>query len=80
MDDWKSPLFRSVDFCVTEFMPVTALLLSFWYGLFRRNKVIRSRKYSTGGNVESLDKSPQFFDYEDADDDEQYSNNPFGIG
>lgn len=57
-DDWISPTFWSVNFCITEFAPVSAILLSFWYGLFRRNKVIRSRKYSTSNNIEQLDRSP----------------------
>lgn len=78
-DDWVSPTFWSINFCVTEFAPVSAILLSFWYGLFRRNKVIRSRKFSNNKNIETLDKSPQFmFDHDE--DDEFFSYHPFGMG
>ncbi len=45
-DDWGSPLYWIIGFSLSEFLPVTALLLSFWYGLTRRNKVIKSRKFS----------------------------------
>lgn len=45
-DDWNSPLYWIIGFSLSEFLPVTALLLSFWYGLTRRNKVIKSRRYS----------------------------------
>eukprot|EP00347_Sterkiella_histriomuscorum_P004456 403360394 len=76
-DDWISPTFWTVNFCVTEFAPVCAILLSFWYGLFRRNKVIRSRKYSSNNEIEQLDRSPSMFDN---DDDEYFSYNPFGMG
>ncbi len=45
-DDWVSPGFWIFNFVVGEFIPVSALIMSFWYGLSRRSKVIRSRKYS----------------------------------
>ena len=45
-NDWNSPLYWIIGFTSSEFLPVTALLLSFWYGLTRRNKVIKSRKFS----------------------------------
>jgi len=45
-NDWVSPGFWLINFIVGEFLPISALLMSFWYGLTRRNKVIRSRKYS----------------------------------
>lgn len=56
-DDWASPLYFIIGFTISEFLPVTALLLTFWYGLTRRNKVIKSRKYS----------NPQSDSYEDTD-------------
>lgn len=46
LDDMYSPGFWLINFIIAEFIPVSALLLSFWYGLSRRNKIIRSRKYS----------------------------------
>lgn len=69
-NDWKSPTYWACNFVIAQFIPVSALLLSFWYGLKRRNKVIRSRKYSQipdqsiklGG-----DKSPNYFDLDDDD-------------
>lgn len=79
-DDWISPTFWSLNFTITELAPVSALILSFWYGLMRRNKVIRSRKYSTAAsNAQSLDKSPNLLITEANDDDEFHGYNPFGI-
>ncbi|CDW89114.1 UNKNOWN [Stylonychia lemnae] len=77
-DNWISPTFWSVNFTVAEFVPVSALLLSFWYGLLRRNKVISNRKYSSNSNHQiNLDHSPQLLDF---DEDESFSENPFAIG
>ena len=79
-DDWRAPGFWLINFIIGEFIPVSALLMSFWYGLSRRSKVIRSRKYSTFEKNrdanQGADKSPMLFDI---DEDEDYSNNPFGI-
>eukprot|EP00347_Sterkiella_histriomuscorum_P011070 403373867 len=76
-DDWNSPLYYIIGFCVSEFLPVTSLLLSFWYGLTRRNKVIKSRKYS---NPQSSSGTDTFWDNEASDDEDYFSENPFGIG
>lgn len=78
-DDWRSPLYWIIGFSLSEFLPVTALLLSFWYGLTRRNKVIRSRKYSNPQSSTS-DKSSSFWDERSSMDDDFYTENPFGIG
>ena len=73
-NDWVSPGFWLINFTVGEFLPISALLMSFWYGLVRRNKVIRSRKYSANhkkNNIASsaIDKSVSMItDFEDDDD------------
>ena len=45
-DNWNSPLYFILGFVISEYLPVSSLLYTFWYGLTRRNKVIKSRKYS----------------------------------
>ena len=45
-DNWLSPGYWLTNFIIGEFIPVSALILSFWYGLSHRSKVIKSRKYS----------------------------------
>ena len=77
-DDWKSPLYWIIGFGISEFLPVTSLLLSFWYGLTRRNKVIKSRKYSNPQSSSS--ERDTFWEHETSDDEDFYADNPFGIG
>ena len=77
-DDWKSPLYYIIGFSISEFLPVTALILSFWYGLFRRNKVIKSRKYSNPQSSSS--GRDTFWDTATEDDEEDYTDNPYAIG
>ncbi|CDW80223.1 UNKNOWN [Stylonychia lemnae] len=77
-DDWDSPTYFILGFTISEYLPVTSLLSTFWYGLTRRNKVIKSRKYS---NPQSSEYTSSFFgDEEEDEDDDIYSQNPFGIG
>lgn len=79
-NDWISPMFWMSNTLVSEFLPVIALLLSFWYGLNHRNKVIRSRKYSNASynKIDNSDMSPNMFDLNE--DDEFYRENAFAAG
>ena len=77
-DDWASPLYFIIAFSTSEFLPVTALLLTFWYGLTRRNKVIKSRKFSKR-HSNSIKDTDHFLETNNSDD-EDFTYNPFGIG
>ena len=74
-DDWNSPLYWLIGFSLSEFLPVIAILLSFWYGLTRRNKVIKSRKFSNPQSSNS--ERGSFWDEENDTDEDYYSQNPF---
>ena len=78
VNDWVSPVFWTFNTIISEVIPVIALLFSFWYGLGNRNKVISNRKYSHTSYRNGVPTSPNF--WEQADDDEFYTENAFGTG
>lgn len=48
---WEYPLLLSVNYLLTDLLPLSALLFSFWYGLTMAkkqvSKVLNNRKYSS---------------------------------
>lgn len=75
-DDWGSPLYWLIGFPFSEFLGVAALLVSFWYGLSRKKRVIESRDFKQDKNRPSSESLLETLHPDDEDfeeDDPEYA-------